>query len=416
VSGTFSTLRRLRYSTAVPDSKHPARWLNRTVLAIGLASLFSDVGHEMATAAMPALLVSLGGTSATLGLVEGAADGVAVFAKLASGRWSDRLPRRKPLAIVGYLLTALGMGSFAIATSRADVLVGRAVGWLGRGVRSPVRKVLLAEATTPETYGRAFGLERAMDSAGAVVGPLVALLAAAAVGARGVFALTLVPSVLAVFAMTFLVRESPHVAKATGSFLAGFSSLPPPFRRFLVGVGVAGLGDFSSTLLILWAAQGMTPAYGAAHASALSMGLYVGYNAVYTASCAWSGRLADRFPKGNVLAVGYALASVPAALLVWPSVAFAKYALVFATSGLYMGFWETVESATAATYLPAESRGAGFGLMDAVNGVADVLSSIVVGVLWTVAPSAAMGFVIAASLFGASLVWRSGRAAMATAA
>jgi MFS family permease len=392
----------------VPASKPPVRWLNRTVLAIGLASLFSDVGHEMATAAMPALLVSLGGTSATLGLVEGAADGVAVFAKLASGRWSDQLPRRKPLAVVGYLLTALGMGSFAVATSRWDIFAGRAVGWLGRGARSPVRKVLLAEATTPETYGRAFGLERAMDSAGAVLGPLVALLAAAWVSERSVFALTLVPSLFAVLAMTFLVVEKPHTPSAKPGFLQGFTSLPRAYRRFLLGVGVAGLGDFSNTFLILWAAQGMTPVYGAAHATELSMGLYVAYNAVYTGSCVLAGNLADRFPKRTVLAVGYVLASVPALLLVWPSAALVKYALVFATSGFYMGFWETVESATATTYLPKESRGAGFGALDGVNGAADVVSSIVVGGLWMVAPGAAMGFVIATSVVGAGLVWSAG--------
>jgi MFS family permease len=394
----------------VPDSKPPAHWLSPTILAIGLASLFSDVGHEMATVALPALLVSVGGASATLGLIEGSADGVAVFAKLASGRWSDRLPRRKPLAIVGYLLTALGMGSFALATSRWDILAGRAVGWLGRGVRSPVRKVLLAEATTPETYGRAFGLERAMDSAGAIVGPLVAILATRWVGARGVFALTLVPSLLAVLAMGLLVKEKPHVRSTKPGFFAGFSTLPGPYRRFLLGVGVAGLGDFSRTFLILWAAEAMTPAYGPGRASAFAMAFYVGYNAVYTGSCVVSGRLADRFPKRTVLAIGYAFASVPALLLLWPSVGAVKYALVFAMSGVYMGFWETVESATAATYLRADNRGAGFGAMDAVNGVADVLSSIVVGVLWSASPNAAMAFVIGTALLGAALVQTAGNA------
>src|SRR5450432_4906689 len=117
-------------------------WLNRTVLGIGLASLFSDVGHEMATSAMPMLLASFGASSAALGLIEGLADGLSSFAKLLSGAYSDRLRRRKPLAVVGYFLTASGMASFALATNTWHVLFGRVGGWLGRGARTPVRNVL----------------------------------------------------------------------------------------------------------------------------------------------------------------------------------------------------------------------------------------------------------------------------------
>ena len=146
------------------DTPSNGRWLNRTVLGIGLASLFSDVGHEMATTAMPALLATLGVSSAVLGLIEGLADGLSSFAKLFSGLYSDKLARRKPLAVAGYFVTAAGMASFALATQWWHVLLGRVVGWLGRGVRSPVRNVLLTEATTPQTHGRAFGLERAMDT------------------------------------------------------------------------------------------------------------------------------------------------------------------------------------------------------------------------------------------------------------
>jgi MFS family permease len=125
----------------------------------------------MATAGMPALLATVGASSAALGLIEGLADDIATFSKLLSGSYCDRLRHRKSLAVVGYFLTAGGMASFAIATTWYHVLGGRIIGWFGRGIRTPVRKVLLAEATVPATYGRAFGLERAMDSAGAVIGP-----------------------------------------------------------------------------------------------------------------------------------------------------------------------------------------------------------------------------------------------------
>src|SRR5207237_6847186 len=134
-----------------------------------------DVGHEIATTAMPALLATVGAGAAVLGLIEGLADGLSSLAKLLSGLYSDRLRRRKPLAVAGYFVTASGMASFALATQWWHVLLGRVGGWLGRGVRTPVRNVLMTEATTPETYGRAFGFERALDSAGAIVGPSLAL-------------------------------------------------------------------------------------------------------------------------------------------------------------------------------------------------------------------------------------------------
>jgi MFS family permease len=279
------------------------------------------------------------------------------------------------------------------------------VGWLGRGARSPVRKVLLAEATTKETYGRAFGFERSMDSAGAIVGPLLAVGLVATWGPRTTFALTVVPAVIAALLVGLLVQEKPHELGARSHLFDGVRQLPRSFRRFLFGVGMAGLGDFSNTLLIMFATQAWTPRLGAATAATQAIGFYAGYNVVYTFSCSIAGRLADRYPKQRVLAFGYAAAVVPALALLAPGASLLKFAVIFGCSGLYMGFWETVESTSAAAYLPATVRGTGFGLLDTVNGVGDFVSSIVVGVLWTLRPAAAMGFVIATTLVGAVVVW-----------
>src|SRR5205809_5103709 len=151
------------------------RWLNRTVLGIGLASLFSDWSHEIATTVLPAFLASMGVAAAWLGLIEGVSDGLSSFAKMASGYYTDRLQRRKLIAVAGYVVTALGTASFGLATSAWHVLVARAGAWLGRGVRTPVKKALLASAVTKDTYGRAFGFERMMDTIGAIIGPTSAL-------------------------------------------------------------------------------------------------------------------------------------------------------------------------------------------------------------------------------------------------
>lgn len=387
-----------------PPPEPRRRWLNRTVLGIGLASLFSDVGHEMATSAMPALLASIGASSAALGVIEGLADGLSSFAKLASGHYSDRLRRRKPLAVVGYFMTASGMAAFALATQTWHVLVARVFGWIGRGARTPVRNVLLTEATTKETYGRAFGFERTMDSAGAILGPLLTLLLSLALTTRQVFVLTLVPGVIAALLIVLMVREGPRRIEPPRTFMTGVRALPPAFRRFLAGVGLAGLGDYSNTLLILWATQAWTPRLGAARAASTAMAFYVGYNVVFTVSCSLAGYLADRYAKHRVLAFGYSLAVVPAVALLLPGASYAKFAVIFGFSGLYMGFWETVENTTAATLLLPENRGAGFGVLATVNGAGDLVSSMLVGVLWTISPPAAMAFVIATSLSGAGLI------------
>jgi MFS family permease len=391
-----------------PPAPSRARWLNRSVLGIGVASLFSDVGHEMATSVLPLLVVTLGGASAALGLIEGCADAASSVAKLISGLYSDRLQRRKPLAVIGYFLTASGMASFALATQTWHLLIGRVVGWVGRGARTPVRNVLLTEATTPETYGRAFGLERSMDSAGAVMGPLLALGLVGAIGMRSTLALTLVPGVLAALAIATLVREKPHAPRRTQRLWASLRTFPTGYRRFLYGVGIAGLGDFSNTLLILWATQAWTPRLGAVAAARWAMLFYVGYNIVYMVSCSVAGFLADRFPKVRVLASAYLLAAVPAAALLLPGVSFAKFAAVFALSGVYMGFWETVEGSAAAELLPSEVRGVGFGVLATVNGIGDFFSSVLVGVLWTISPAVSMSAVILLCIAGAVVVSRSG--------
>jgi MFS family permease len=393
--------------TSRPPFPARARWLNRSVLGIGVASLFSDVGHEMATSVLPLLVVTLGGASAVLGLIEGLADAASSFAKLISGLYSDRLERRKPLAVAGYFLTASGMASFAIATQTWHLLLGRVIGWIGRGARTPVRNVLLTEATTPETYGRAFGLERSMDSAGAVIGPLLALGLVAVIGLRPTLALTLIPGLLAALAVATLVREQPHAPRRTQKLWASLKTFPTSYRRFLSGVGIAGLADFSNTFLILWATQAWTPRFGVVAAARWAMVFYVGYNVVYMLFCSVAGTLADRFAKAQVLATGYLLAAIPAVLLLLPGNSFAKFAAVFALSGVYMGFWETVEGSAAAELLPTEVRGVGFGVLATVNGLGDLFSSVLVGVLWTVSPALAMSAVIFLCILGATVVMRS---------
>jgi MFS family permease len=381
-------------------------WLNRTVLGVGLTSLLSDWSHETATAILPAFLALIGAGPAWLGAIEGISDGLSSFAKLTAGHFTDRLTRRKPLATFGYAFTALTTASFAFATHAYGVLFGRVLAWLGRGVRSPAKKALLAADVPPGAYGRAFGFERLMDTTGAIAGPLTALwlLKVTQHSYRKVFLWTLLPGLLATASFWLLVRERPVVARPKRSFVAGLRDLPLPFRRFLAGVGVFGAGDFSHTLLILYATRMLTPAQGAARAASLAVALYTLHNVFYATSAYLSGWLSDRVRhRKYVLSAGYGLAVVTALLLCTGTHSLAFLAVISALAGLYIGTEEALEDSVAAELVSKEQHGMAFGTLAAVNAGGDFISSLMVGFLWS-AVSLQAAFATSAILFAAGAI------------
>jgi MFS family permease len=392
-----------------PDGQASDRWLNSTVLGVGVTSALADLAYETGTVILPGFMTAIGASAAALGAIEGIADATASFVKLGSGYLSDRLGRRKPLVLLGYALTPLGQACFALATGVWLVLLGRVVGWFGRGIRGPLRDALLAEAITPQTRGRAFGFHRAADTAGAVVGPLigVGLLALfqdrldgnAATPYRWVFWLTLVPGALSVLAFAWLVRETRRPGAPQLRFWQTIRSFPAHYRRFLAGVGLFGLGDFAPTLLILAATTQLTPGHGLTRATQLAGLLYVLRNVVYAAGSFPVGVLADRFGHRRVLIAGYALGTlvavgaIAAFALNWRNLGY--WAALFAAAGLVIAVQDALESTVTAEMIPAAVRGTAFGLLGSVNGIGDLASSLLVGVLWT-AVSPELGFAYAA--------------------
>jgi MFS family permease len=391
----------------VPDASQKQSWLNRTVLGVGLTSLLSDWSHETATAVLPAFLAAIGTGPAWLGVIEGVADGLSSFAKLASGHFTDRLKHRKPLAVFGYAVTALATASFAFATKAYQVLFGRATAWLGRGVRSPVRKALLAADAPPNAYGRAFGFERLMDTVGAIGGPLTALWLLEQTGHsyQKVFLWTLVPGLLAVASFWFLVREQPIASRPKQSFFVGLRTLPLGFRRLLVGVGIFGAGDFSHSMLILYASRMLAPSHGLARAASLAVALYTLHNVFYAGSAYFSGWLSDHVPQRKVvLASGYALAGLTAILLCTGTHSLLLLTVIFVMAGLYIGTEEALEDSLTAQIVPRDQHGMAFGTLAAVNAVGDFLSSLLVGFLWS-AFSVQTAFAASALLFFAGAIF-----------
>jgi len=392
---------------SVGRSKTP--WLNRTVLGIGLASLFSDWSHEIATAVMPAFLATMGVAAAWLGLIEGVSDGLSSFAKMGSGYYTDKLRRRKPIAVAGYVVTALGTASFGLATAAWHVLIARACAWLGRGVRTPVRKALLAGSVTKDSYGRAFGFERMMDTLGAIVGPASAFVLLQALNQHypSLFALTLLPGLGAAALIAFLVKEKERQPVPHISFGERLRLLPKTYRKFLVAVGLFGAGDFAHTLLILLATQRLTPSLGPAKAASVAVGLYVLHNVFYAGFSLVAGWLADRVDKHYVLAGGYFLAALMALGIVVMPFTVWTLAMVFTSGGIYVAIEETLEDSFCAELVKEEHQGMAFGVLATVNGVGDFVSSLAVGALWTAfGTTVAFGYSGVLFLTGALLVLR----------
>ena len=396
-------------ASASPASSPPSkRWLTAGVWGIGLASLFSDWGHEAATAILPAFLASIGAPAFALGVIEGVSDGLSSFAKLGGGWIADRPQWRKPAGFIGYLATGLSTFGYAFAHTWPTVLVIRAAGWCGRGGRGPSRDTLLAGCVTPGQEGRAFGFERAMDTLGAVLGPLCATALLGVLGARGVLRWTLVPGIAPAIVFAILAPAGKRDnAQHAPSFASSLAQLPKKYSRFLAGVFAHGIGDFAPTLLILRAIQILTPRLGSARGATYAVALYTFFNIVSAAVSYPVGALGDRIGKRGLLALGYLVGALGFAGFIFVPPTIPVLAMLFGLAGIHVGVQQSLEKSLASELLPAQIRGSGFGVLAAVNGVGDLVSSIVVGALWS-AVGTTSGFVYAGvfALVGSLLIYR----------
>jgi MFS family permease len=391
--------------TSAPPPSY--RWLTRGVLGIGLASLFSDWGHEAATAILPAFIASLGAPAYALGVIEGVSDGLSSFAKLAGGWIADRPAWRKPTGIVGYFATALSTFGYAFTRTWPAVLVVRALGWIGRGSRGPSRDTLLADCVAPGQVGRAFGFERAMDTLGAVLGPLSATALIGVLGARGVLRWTLVPGLAAAVAFTFLAPAGrTSVEHPPTSFTSSFRTLPRTFWHFLAGVFAHGIGDFAPTLLILRATQILSPRLGMGRAATIAVGLYTFHNFISAAASYPAGALGDRVGKRGLLAAGYLVATLTYAGFLFEPPTIPVLVTLFGLAGIHAAVQQSIEKSLAAELLPVSARGSGFGVLATVNGIGDLVSSVAVGALWSsVSPAAGFAYAGILTMAGALLIF-----------
>ncbi len=371
------------------DPKPAPRPLPRPVIVLGWVSFFADVSGEMAYPLLPLFVISaLGGSTVALGWVEGAAVAVVAVLTALAGWRSDRIRKRVGYVRFGYGLPVVGKALLASATVWPMVMVGRVIDRIGKGVRSSPRDALLAEHAGPEQRGRAFGLHRAMDSAGALLG---VLLAAALLwwfershdptaAIRIVLAISAGLGVIA-FALTWLVQEPPAAAEpapapisaTTPSPASAPAHLGPRYAAAVALFAVFALANSSDTFLLLRAGErGLAP-WQVTMAYAL-------FNLVYTVGSYPAGALSDRWGRWRVIASGwviYAAVYVGFAVTgkagIWP---------LFAVYGLYAALTDGVGKALIADLAPRTQRGTALGLFYLFTGGATMVASLVAGLLW----------------------------------
>ncbi len=350
----------------------------RNIVALGLVSMFNDIASEMAYPIIPLFLTSvLGAPVAIVGVIEGIAEATASILKVFSGWLSDRLRNRKRFAIGGYLLSAVSKVVLSFAASWAYVLGARFMDRFGKGIRTAARDALIADSADPASRGSAFGLHRALDTAGAVIGPLIALFLLQSLNTAytTVFLIAALPSFVGVGILWLFVREHRHAPHESPLPLRlSARQFGKPFTLFLAASMLFALGNSSDAFLIL---RSQSAGYSASE----TVMLYVLFNAVYALFSYPMGRLSDRFGARRVLIgsfflfaavyAGFGAASTPQ--IFW---------VLFPFYGIYMAMSEGIGKAYIANLVPQETRGTALGLFYTSTGIMTFFSSLIAGLLW----------------------------------
>ncbi|MBC7343718.1 MAG: MFS transporter [Clostridia bacterium] len=383
------------------------------IIILGLVSLLTDVSTEMVYPLIPIYLTAqLGATPAIVGIIEGIAESLASLLKVFSGYWSDLAGRRKPLAIAGYSFSTIGKVLLYFSGSWPMVLWGRIADRFGKGIRTAPRDALIAESGDSQSYGRSFGLHRAMDTLGAAIGVVLAyyFLVHYQGDYRRVFLYALVPAALGVITLFFARERRPLTKLVAGGNAAAavkaarsrpnlnWRALDPRLKAFLVVVFIFTLGNSSNQFLLL-------------RAKTLNFSdvdvilLYLTYNLVYSLASYPAGRLSDRIGRRAVLVTGfvfYGLVYLGFAITHQPMMMW----VLFSAYGLYSAFTEGVEKALVADIAPEEQRATLIGLHATLVGIGLLPASMLAGLLWDLLGAAApfyfgsiMGLVAAAGMW-----------------
>ena len=365
-------------------SPRPEPSVSRNIYSFGITSFFNDTATEMAYWVLPAFLVSLGAGPAQLGLIEGIAESVASFAKLFSGYLTDRIESRKPLVVAGYFVANAVKPLLAFVTSWVHILLIRFADRLAKGVRGAPRDVMVAESVGKERLGSAYGFIQSLDSAGAIAGPLAALVLLARFRVRTLFLFAAVPGALSVLVAVLGIREtqravasesaSRETRKSIQPAVASTNRLPTYFYLVLTAVTLFSLGNSSDMFLVLRAQT-----VGIRVALAPLLGLV--FNVTYTLASWPAGWFSDRFSRPWIAATGYVIFAgvyftfgrAPSTLAIW---------ITMAVYGIYYALTQPVLKALIVETVSEDIRGRALGVYFFLTSVATLAASLITGELW----------------------------------
>ena len=378
--------------TEAPPAPPPARSrLGRNVIALGAVSFLTDVSSEMIYPLLPVFLTAvLGANASFIGAIEGAAETTAALLKLASGWWSDRVRKRKPLVVIGYGIASIARPLVAIAQTATQVLFIRVSDRVGKGIRNAPRDALISESVNPSIRGRAFGFHRAMDNAGGILGPLIAfaVLTWHFAAIRTVFWLAVIPAALSLVVLVAFVRDVPRPVSAP---VTGGPDLTQPLGVIFLFT----LGNSTDAFLLLRASQLGVPV-------ALAPILWAALHVVKSASNIPGGTLSDRIGRRPTLIAGWLLYAAVYFGFARATAMWEAWAL-FGLYGIFFGLTEGSERALVADMVTPDRRGTAFGWYNLAIGLGALPASLLFGYVWDHAGAPA-AFVMGASLALAAAV------------
>jgi MFS family permease len=350
----------------------------KNVFILGLVSFFNDIASEMIYPLVPIFLTSvLGAPVSVVGLIEGIAESIASILKVISGWMSDKMQKRKPFVISGYSLSAFSKIIFSLAYSWPVVLLARFIDRFGKGTRTSARDALITESSDSSARGRTFGFHRAMDTMGAVIGPLLAIVAMQILNEnyRFIFLLSFIPAFIGVLLLFFFVKEKDRKSKSTADFQFNWKSLDPSFKVFLFISFIFALGNSSNAFLILRAQNlGLSVT--------MVMLAYVLFNFVYAVFSLPAGIISDKIGPKKILLAGFLLFAViylffgliTKSIFIW---------LLFPFYGIYMALTEGIGKAYISNLIPKEKAGTAFGIYQTTIGLCTFFASWIAGLLWS---------------------------------
>jgi len=366
-------------------------WFNKNIFGFCLASFFGDWCHEMTTAILPLFIAQITGSHYApmiMGIIQGAADAMSTIAKLFSGWLADRVSFYKPFLIIGYLLVGISLALIGTTSSIILIFIYKSIAWFARGLREPMRDAWIANIVPSSLYGRAFGIHRAFDTLGALIGPVCTFfLLKMHYSLPSIFYIALIPGIfapLAIIVFTTETKQNVFNKEQMRIFSKDIKALPSSFIVFVLIMFLFGVVNFNPVLLIYRAQLALGHDQSVVVATTRSILLYVFFNSIRALSEFGIGTISDYCDRKKLLAFfGFGFFGITCIGCMYPTSQIWFWLCIFGCAGLSAGTVKALEKAHASYILPHSIRGTGLGILQSMDGIGDLIASAMIGFMWS---------------------------------